>query len=279
MPPLDEIRDALLQGVLPALAAAAIVLALVAWFGGAKEASAGAAFGFIAGAVLGLWLRGALTLASGDSTWNRLPWAALAALCVGRIARIPGLPIVDGWLLRAATAFGIAWWVIPEAASEELVWLVPAFAAVIFLEWVILEYIADASTALCLTLTFLVAGGVLLHAGMASALDAAAACGAALAGLAVVAWWWRVDVGGAIPAVAVILPTLLLMGQRETGSETLLWTTFALPALAPLLLAVTLPIGQTSAIRWYVVRLILVLIPLGTALALAREQAPYHFPE
>jgi hypothetical protein len=279
MPPIEEIWDALLQAVLPALATAAIFMALLTLVGGAKQAPAGAAFGFIAGTVLSLWLRGALTLASGESTWNRLPWAALAALCVGRVARIPGLPIADGSLLRAATAFGIAWWVVPETVSADFSWLAPAFAAVIFLEWVILDPIADGSTAVCLTLTLLVAGGVLLHARMTSSLDAATACGSAMAGLAVVAWWCRVDVTGAIPAVAVILPGLLLMGQTGTAVETLHWTTFALPVLAPLLLAVTLPIRQTSDFRWYVVRLGLVLIPLVAALALAHQQAPYNFDE
>ncbi len=182
-------------------------------------------------------------------------------------------------ILRAAAAFAIAWWIVPEATSAVSVWLVPAFALVIFLEWVILERIADAPTALCLTLTFFTAGGVLLHARMVSALDAATVCGSALAGLTLMAWWLRVAVAGAIPAVAVVLPTLLLMGQQETGTDTLHWTTFALPAAAPLLLIVTVPIGRTNAFRWYAVRLILVLIPLGAALFLADQQAHYDFSE
>src|SRR4029077_20758389 len=102
---------------------------------------------------------------------NRVAWAALAAICVGRVARLPHLPTMDGWFLRAATVYGIAWWVIPETIPEplreEAFWFAPSTAVVMFLYWVILERIADGATALCLTLCFLAAGAVLLHAGIA----------------------------------------------------------------------------------------------------------------
>src|ERR1700722_9524617 len=111
MPPKEHIYEALLWTVLPALATAAIVMALLTLRGGPKQAPAGAALGLLAGAVIGFWLRSDLLPldAPGESAWNRLPWAVLAALCMGRVACMPELPIVDGWLLRGATAFGIAW--------------------------------------------------------------------------------------------------------------------------------------------------------------------------
>jgi len=296
MPPLDDEARAVLiamlrWGVPPALVAAIVVMAVLEWLGGPKQAPAAAALGLIAGVVLGLWsysaaplfsteetspllagLRGALNLVNGDSSWNRMPWAVLAAVCTERLARALDTHTNDGWLLRGATAVGIAWWLIPEPAREEFVWLAPSFAAVVFLEWELLARLAaeppDGSVLVCLALAFLTAGILLVNAGISRSMEASVMCASALVGIALVAWWRRADASGAIPAAALLLPGLLLMGQQET-SEPVPWSAFAAAALGPLMLAGAWPVRRWPAIPRHLVRLVLVLIPLIAAVLLA----------
>jgi hypothetical protein len=301
MPPLDEVRDMLLWGVLPALAAAGLVMAALDRLGGPKQAPAAAALGLSAGAVLGLGLRaaaplfsppspsplfaalgGALNLTNGESTWNRMSWTVLAALCTERLARALDTYANDGWLLRGATAVGIAWWLIPERDHEALIWLAPSLAAVVFVEWELLARLAveppDGSVLLCLALAFMTAGTVLLYASIGRLMEAAVVCASALAGVALVAWWRRADASGAVPAAAVLLPGLLLMGFRETSVETIPWSAFAVAALAPLMLVGTWPIRHWPGVPRYVARVLLVLIPLIAAVLLAQQAGPLDLP-
>src|SRR5436853_7041095 len=120
MPPLHLILDLVLGAILPAFGVSVVVTAAVIGLLGTRHVPVAAALGLSAGAALGLWLREALTLVPGDSPWNRLPWAALAALWVGRVARLPDLQPSAGWFLRAAAAVGIAWMVIPAETRQEI---------------------------------------------------------------------------------------------------------------------------------------------------------------
>jgi hypothetical protein len=301
MPPLGEVWDLLLWAVLPALVGAGVLTAALQLLGCAKQGPAAAALGLITGTVLGQWLRAAspmisvdspwpalsvlgyaLTLTGGESTWNRLPWAVLAALAVERLARCLDTRTEDGWFLRGAASIGIAWWVIPEAARDEYLWLAPAFAALVFTHWILLERLAaqppDGSVLLCLALAFIAAGVVLLHARIARLMEASIVCAAALGGIGLVALWLRADASGAIPAAAVLLPGFLLMGTLETSVEELPWYVFALPALAPLLLAASWPLrrweGFSGKLARLALMLILVLIPLAAACVVAHLKAP-----
>jgi hypothetical protein len=286
MPPLPLMMDVVLKAVLPALGLAAVVMASVVLVCGSKRAPLGAALGLSAAAALGLWLRDGLTLVPGDSTWNRLPLAALAALWVGRVARLPDLQPCAGWLLRAAIAGLIALVVIPASPRQQIDWLAPAFAAVVFAQWVILERLAaeppGGSVPFCMALAFLGAGGVLIHAQSARHMDVAIVLASALAGLALVAGVWRADASGAMPAVAVTLPALMLLGQQENVSE-VPWYAFALPALAPLLLAETLPLTHLPGTRPRLLRLVLMLllvvVPLAAAFYVANVAAPLDFED
>jgi hypothetical protein len=312
MPSWDFIRDmvlpTLLFMVLPALTAAALVMAIVERLGGAKQAAAGAALALCAGTVFGLWVRLAApslqqdsleaTLAAfgaeqtwqdalaalvnaldfGRSTWNRLPWAILAALVVGRIAYLADVHSSDGWLVRGGAAIAIAWCLLPEKERDEFVWLAPAFAAVIAALWMILDRLAaqpgSSSVAVCVILAMLVAAQLMgLHAHSASLMDVLVALAFAFTGIALVAYRRGVEFGGAIPAVAVALPALLLMGQRTTSSK-LPWIAFALPACAPLLVAVTLPFTHWPKLCLHLVRLVLVLALLAVAVVLACVYEP-----
>jgi hypothetical protein len=296
LPPTDMLLDVLRYAVLPALVTAAAVTAIVERFGGAKQAPAGAALGLVAGVVLGLWLRtasfngwpmapgqsmasaaatwlgAALTALSGDSAWNRLPWAALGVLCVGRIARLPDLPPIDGWLLRAAASVTAAWLVIPGPAQEEFAWLMPAFALLVFAEWVVLDMLTanppGGTVLFTVGIAFVVASMVLIQIGWATKADAAIVVSAALTGTATVAAWRRVDAGGGVPVAALLLPSLMLMGQQEGIESNVPWQAFALTAGAPLILALTLPLRNWQSVWLRVVQLGLVLLPLGVAVYL-----------
>jgi hypothetical protein len=256
---------------------AAVVTALLERIGGTKQAPAASAVALAAGAILGCWLRDALAL-PGDTTWNRLPWAVLAVLCAGRV--VAALPALDGWIVRAGTALALTWWVIPVEARTELTWLAPAFAAVVLLEWGVLDSLAaqppGGTVPFALALTFGAASGVLIHAGTARLTDVAIVLASALTGIALVAWWRRADASGAMPAVALLLPGVLLLGQQETFSE-VSWHAFALAAGAPLLLAVTVPLRRWEGVGLRLVQLTLVLLPLAAALYLARLAGPLEW--
>lgn len=317
MPPLSEallrqLWDMLLYAQLPALGMAAAVMAAVVLLCGTKQAPLAAALGLTAGAALGLCLRDAVrltgsdipwselpsallglclreapALVSGDSSWNYLPWTALAALWVGRMLRLLDVqPIVD-WSLRAALALVIAWVVIPLNTRRELDWLAPAFAALVLALWALLERLAtelpDGSVPFCLALVFCNVGMVLIYAHSNRLMEVALVLGCALAGIAAVAWWRQADTSGAMPAAAVMLPGLLLVGQQSTFNE-MPWYTFALPAVAPLLLAEVLALKewQTTRLRLarWLLMVALILIPLAVACYLADQaEGPLEIPE
>jgi hypothetical protein len=274
------IWDVLLHAVLPALAVAAIVFALANRLFAPKYADLAGALGLIAGVALGVWLRGVATLNSSDSPWNRLPLAALAALWIGRAARFSELHPIEGWLLRGATASGIAWWVVPDHACADISWLKPAFAIMILAEWAILECSAQeppgGTIPFALALTFFIAGGVLIHASMAGLTDVSVVLASALVGIAIVAAWRQLDASGIAPALAVLLPGLLLMGQRETFSE-VPWQAFVLAAGAPLMLIFAFPMRRWDSVGLRVVQLTLVAFPLVAAMALAMQAGPLEF--
>jgi hypothetical protein len=284
MPPLDQVRDAVLLGVLPAALVAAVVMALVERLGGPRFAPAGAALGLASGFMLGGWLQDALTLIANPSAWNRLPWAALLAVQVGLVARLPRVPLVLGWLLRGAVVIAAAWGVVPERVTNALPWLPVAFAAVLMGGWALLEPLADrppgGSVPMLLALSAFAAGGILIHASSKRLMDAETALGAALTGVAAVSCWRRADGGGAVPGAVVLLPGLLLMGQQETFTE-IPWPVFAAPALAPFMLVVALvpPFRSWEGRRLHVLRLALVLVPLAVAVGLAMSIAPLGLGE
>src|SRR5204863_181350 len=118
------------------------------------------------------------------------------------------------------------------------------FAAVILAQWALLEQLAadlpDGSVPFCLAVILLGVAGLVLYAGWASLTNMAIVIASALAGIAPLAWWRRADTSGAMPAVAIMLPGLLLT-TKLLIETTIPWYAFALPALAPLFLAEVLP--------------------------------------
>jgi hypothetical protein len=311
LPPWDQVKPVLLHAVLPPFALAIFVTAMVLLIAGRKRATLATALGMAIGIGLGwwlhgpltrlsqanepwvaardidLWLDGHLTLQGGETPWNRLPWAALAALWIGRIARMAAVSPIACVLLRGGAALGTAWLVIPSAIRRDVDWLMPAFAAVILATWALLEYLAaepiDAdppfsiqpksknqlpideptgrgggAVPLLVALALFTAGLVCVHASTGRLMEAAFVAGAALAGVALVATLCRADAGGALPAAAILLPGLLLMAQQTTYSE-IPWYGFALPAVVPLLLAESLPLRRWHGVWLTAAQVILML--------------------
>jgi hypothetical protein len=293
----EMILKDLLYMMLPALLMAAGVMAAFVWTGGVKQAAAGAALALMAGSVFGFAVRDIgplvmdekselawsvwphiLTTISGTSTWNRFPWVILAVLCVGRLARVSDGHSSDGWLLRGGTAIGIAWWLLPEFAREEKVWLAPAFAGVVGLLWVLLDYAGDkpgsVSIGGCLVFTLWTAGGVLIFAASKRLMDPMIVLAFALLGITIIAYLRGVEVGGAMPALAVAVPGMMLMGYLTTATDRVHWSAFALPVSAPFTLVLTMPFMQGPKWRLHLMRIVLVLIPLAIAMQIAMEAGP-----
>jgi hypothetical protein len=294
--PWDQIQSAVFYLALPAFVSAALVTAALHWLGGVKQSAAGAALGLCVGAVAALFVHSALPALLADqtesalaslgnallpgagSTLDRLAWTVLAALVVDRIACVADAHSADGWLIRGGASLGIAWALVPEATRDEFIWLAPALAAVTWAHWTIFNILANRpgriSLAVCVVLS-LFAGAELLgmHAHSARLMDMLAALAFALAGLVAVSWWRGMEFGGALPGIAVSLPTLMLIGQQTTSSE-LHWFNFALSALVPLTLAVTIPFKDWPTTRLGVVRLTLVLVVLAGSAIMAWQAEP-----
>src|SRR5947209_307747 len=123
MPPLDQILQIGLHAMLPAAAVAAAVLLLARWAGKGRAAAADAALALAAGVaaacllnpdVAPLWPQ-----QPGETGWQWLPGAALLALVVGIVVRLPKVPAVIGWGLRAASAVAAAGLLTPDELPED----------------------------------------------------------------------------------------------------------------------------------------------------------------
>jgi hypothetical protein len=271
--------------ILPAAGASAGMFAACLRLGGPRTAFPASALAFAAGFLLANALGPALPLGHDETHGlHRLSWAAAATLVAGQLARLPAMPVLLGWALRLAGS-ALAAWLLAPAADESLPsWLPCAFAAVVLAEWVVGERStqrpAGAGGLWALAVSALAASGVLLHAHFGRAAEASLILAGALAGVAAVAWLRGVDGGGAVPAAAVLLPGLLLVGQATTFSE-VPRASFVLAALSPLALAPSLPgfFRRLAGPRMALLRLGLVLVPAALAVALAMRAESVDFDQ
>jgi hypothetical protein len=296
LPPLHLVVEVLQFAVLPAALAAAAVFAVILLAGGNRWATPGAALALAAGLAIGNWYRSALPWLPEGLPWNAevpkwhwLLWLGLAALAVGVLIRLPQVPAVIRWLIMAAAAGFVAWLfvppdLLPEDLREKAPWgPAAAFAAVVFIEWALLEHLCERSPGggipLGLALTFLAGAAVLIHAGSLRFTDVATILSASLSGIAVAARQ-QADAGAVAPGVAVLLPGLLLTGQNTMASEVPVpLAGFLLVGLAPLALLLTLlpPFRRWEGIRLNILQLILILVPVIVAVALAMQTGPLEF--
>ena len=252
LPPSDDICAALKVTVLPAAGAAAFTCALVLAIDRRLGALA-SALAILAGLAYANWVELRLPwnpdpAKSVSVAWEWLPRAVVLLVAVGlgsrwlglALNRWPWLAILAVWLPRLAATIPVAFWLVPERVREPEPWLLPAFASIAFLDWVILDGLArarDATLPFDLAAMMIAASVVILYSHSARFMDVAAMAGAAFFAIGAVARAARpADASGAIPAAVALLPGLLL--STHVSTENLVpKSAYLLVALAPLALA------------------------------------------
>lgn len=233
-----------------------------------------------------------------DGKWWHWGLCAVGlALLVEFVARTPGVPVAVGHLFRGVAAAAIAaaimppdWqklgWESPEWAKNGPRWAIPFAAAVMAVQWAMLDAVSrknpGGTLAACLSV---VAGGaacVAIHDGSARLTDFATFVASALGVLAVGGWVLRADVGGGVAIVPIL--TVLLMVREEaipTSPDDLTKhvpvAAYWLVGLTPLLFGLFLipPLTRFGA-KWYAtpLKVLLVMIPIGIAMYLCLTEAP-----
>jgi hypothetical protein len=212
--------------------------------------------------------------------WHWLPEAAFLVILVGFVTRWRRVPFVAALLLRLSTALHAAWFLVPTGLRLDPLWSMPAFAVVVTVEWTILDHLAEKRGTggllpLTATLFFLGAAVLIMQAHFKRAADVAIFSAASMAGIAVVACWRRAEVSSVLPALAVMLPGLVLNGwywqlpaEGLEPNHQIPWECFVLAALTPLVLVpALLPFWQrrTGWLAQLVIVLLAVLAVASTA--------------
>lgn len=285
LPPLHLIREILWQVMVPAGGASLVVLLLVLVCTRGRAGRIGLALALAASVVVGMlaaeeWhQRGIVSLTAPEQGWTFLPWLALAAVLIG-IPPAGGSSRSVNWGQVVGLAILAAWLVIPATAYQDdkrpLVFFGLAVAA-----GAISGDLAGRrhpGGGLPLTLAFMLLGGaaVLIHAHSARLTDLALIFTAAVAGLALPCWIWKVDAAPAGFLAAVVLPALMFTGMNETDSA-VPTASFYCVGLAPLglLVAVMPPFSRmTGLLRAVLLFLTLVPVVVAVVLAMRAESLP-----
>src|SRR5262249_13308298 len=150
-------------------------------------------------------------------------WAIGLALAVEFFARLPGVCVGLGQLLRGTAAGVIAAFVVPATWQGAERWWVPAFAGAIAGPWAPVAAGGRAAPGGSLAAAMAVAcagtSAVLLHHASAGFSDVATFGFAALAALALLAWLTGLDVSAAAAPATVLNCTLLLIGRALIDSQ------------------------------------------------------------
>ena len=222
-----------------------------------------------------------------EKQWEWLPRIAAGVMLVGFVGRLPQVPRLDRWTLYAVASVVAAWMLTPTDVQATTPWAVWLFGGTFFVEWVVLDALAEAApggaVAMGVALLLFASGSVVFCAGWGSVSEAAIRMGCGFAGLVLVAWWFRVDIGAAVPAGIVFVMGLLFAGYNNLESNVPL-TSFLLPALAPLAGVLLLPLLFLSESRrrsflLQALFLVLILVPVIVAVVLAVRAEPPSFDE
>lgn len=282
LPPAKLVQEAVLNDVLPPFAAAAVVFAVVVGVFGRRLAGVGAVLALAAGWAAGNARGEVVPWVPDGKRVEWVPWLAAAAAAAGLLTRVPRLPAGVGWAVWSAVAAFAAVKLVPAEYVTGRWWAVPAFvllnAAVGFGLAALSRRDPGAGVPVFAAVALFAASGVLIHAHSARLMESATIAGAALFGIAAVALFGKADAGAAMPAVAVFLSGLLLIGHYETYSEVPA-VSFALPAVAPLAAAAVLvpPLTRLGGLRLRLLQFTLVLVPLAVALWRAEAAEPMDF--
>lgn len=291
MPPIADTLEALRFAILPAFLAAAVVFYAVARLAPQRGVAVGGVLALLAGFLAGNhfrsevvtfhlselvpWLRGALLrepeAPRPPGTWFWLPWLSVSAMLVGLVTRpalVPRLLAPLVWLVVALLA--------ARLLVREPLWVAAALVVTILVLWGVLDHVARQRPGGWLPLglagVHLAAGLVLVQAHTARLADVATIIAGCLLGLALVAWWCQCSIEGAIPAIAVALPCLLLVGYDPELAE-VPWSAFVLLALAPITLGILLipRLAQSRASWPLLVAFALLLVPPAIAVFQAMQ--------
>ena len=224
--------------------------------------------------------------------WQWLPLLFLLAQFDGLFARVPTVPLWGGWRLRLVVGFLAALIIVPSNLHSgwpllfdgwpypfrARAWPIVAFTLFVALSWAGSETVArkapGGSVALGLALATFGASIVILHAHWASFAESITFPAAALLGIAIVAFIRKTDVSGALPGIAVFLPSMLLAVYDQMAElHAIPWYAFLLAALPPLsigLLAIP-PMSRWTGIGRWLAFWLLCLGPTIAAVVLAAK--------
>jgi hypothetical protein len=300
-PATPEVVDAGRYALGPAAGAALAVFAIVLLALGRRAGLAAGAVAMVAGLGVANYFRNVFPWWPEPRAelpppgWHWVPLLFLLAQFDGLLARTPTVPVWGGWRLRLGIGFLAALLLVPNDLHKNWpllvengpfpfraqVWPILAFTLVVALGWAGSQAVARTMSrgvvGFGLAFALFGAGFVLVHAHTARMADILSIAGAALFAVAVVAAIANVDVGGAVPGVAVLLPAILLVGATETFSE-VPWYAFVLAGCPPLtigLLAVP-PMTRLAGFWKGILFWILCLGPTVAAVTLAvwKESLP-----
>ena len=218
---------------------------------------------------------GVLASGSGVSRWGRC-WLMLGTGVLAALVLVPA-GLYQTWPLHYSG------WPYPFRAQ---VWPILAFALFVGLGWAGSAAVARQSpggvVGLGLALAMFGASFVVVHAHTARFADALSIPAAALFVITVVAAFIKVEVTGAIPAVALFLPSIMLVVTIENeGLHEIPWYAFLLAAMPPLtvgLLAIP-PLSKLTGVGRGIVFWILCLGPTVAAVILAVRAETLPGPE
>jgi hypothetical protein len=249
-PPTEEFVAAGQYAIAPAAGSALLFFALALLIFGKRVALPAAALAMIVGFGVANYYRGVFPWWPSGAAWHWLPLLFLMAQIDGLLGQ-SGTPGWGRWRLRLGLGLLAALVLVPPdlhhkwpalVASwpyplQARFWPLLAFTLAVALGWAGSEAVARQSpggtVGLGLSLALFGAGFVMAHAHSARFADALSIPASALLGISLVAFFAKVDIGTALPGVALILPSILLVGFYETFNE-MPWYTFLLAGLPPL---------------------------------------------
>ena len=305
IPPLAEVLERLQLTIIPAMGMAALFMCLIRcmgkWASGLAAASAMVAAFSAANIEFNpeIWGMGRLIPwkpEDGSMPLLYLPRVALILLVAGLFSSWAGavaalaLPSrkqlmgeLATWLPRIAASVAAIPPLIAEGDRAAHPWLMPAFVAVVLIEWWILDTIAQlpdsADAAAGIAGALFAASAVLLYNQWVRPTDIATIAACAMLGIAAAAHVSHTSAHGAMPAVAVALPGLMLQSRLGTASSPVLLSAFWLVALAPLALAPFLipRLARQTGWRIRTARVAALLIPATVAVVLAARDGMLPF--
>jgi hypothetical protein len=305
-PPEDLLRAGELY-LGPAAGAGLAVFALVIIVLGRKAALAAGSLAMVAGVVVANYRYPLFPWWPEGKAWHWLPVLFLLAQFDGLFARVPSVPKWGGWRLRLVLGVLAALIIVPRSIHADWplyldvfpypfrarAWPIVAFTLAVALGWAGSEAVArqtpGGAVGLGLSLSMFGASLVILHARWASFAELITFPAAALLGISIVSLIRKSDVGGALPGVALLLPSMLLVAYDQmAGQHTIPWYAFLLAALPPLAIGVLAipPLSRTQGIvRWLLFWLLclgptvaaVLLAARAETLAAGGEEWTFHF--